>query len=76
MSKKTALPQAPQIRPAWVEKTSPKGKRYRVCTIPLMLLPLLLESEHLEPKSFFRFAPENGEVLGVRTIGEKDPREL
>lgn len=75
-TKSKDIPQAPAIRPAWIEKTSPRGNRYRVCTVSLMLLPTLLETEKLEPKIYFRYAPEGGEVLGVRRSGDEKTREL
>ena len=78
MSKKPSSSPAPlaPIRPAWITKTSPKGRQYRVCTLPLDLLPRLLEAEALEPRAFFYYPPEGGEVLGVSKIGEKEVTEL
>ena len=56
----------------WKTKTSPKGKTYRVVTFPLMLLPQVLEKYRLEPKEWFNYAPENGFVLGVRSVEDLD----
>lgn len=74
--KKPSQVSAPTIRPGWITKTSPKGKKYRVCTIPLDLLPLLIDTEKLEPKLYFYYLPEKREVLWVIKTGDTETREL
>lgn len=82
MSKKTkkispALPaKLAPISPAWITKTSPRGSKYRVCTIPLNDLPRLFSQEGFDPKGFFFYPPENTEVLVVRKTGETESRSL
>jgi hypothetical protein len=64
-----------------IVKTSPRGRRYKLYTVPLSALPAFLEAKKLEPKKSFHFPPEaRGEteeerardwVLGVKRILRK-----
>jgi hypothetical protein len=68
MKSKTKLPSpappAPEL--SGIVKTSPRGRKYRVYTVSLSLLPQFLEKEKLDPKVYFYYIPERDYFLGCK----------